>query len=112
MVKQGGAGSGRHKTVGDAIDAWNDKARAKMHPRKETNPKGAPHDKWSDCVHKVGRRGGPYNPYAVCGASVHRTGECNQAKLPFQEVYEAQFRKECATGSGSPGQALTRAGVK
>lgn len=40
--------------------------------KREAAPKGAPHGKWSDCVHKVGAKGGPYNPYAVCGASVHR----------------------------------------
>lgn len=78
---------------------------------KETNPKGAPHDKWADCVGDVAKRGGPFNPYAVCGASVHRD-ECESGKFPFQEVYEHKNKKEALTGSGSPGQALSRAGVK
>lgn len=39
LFREGGHGSGRHKTVDDAIDAYNAKARAKMHPpKKESFP--------------------------------------------------------------------------
>ena len=70
----------------------------------ESAPKGAPYDKWSDCVHKVGDRGGPYNPYAVCGASVHRTGECESTcgEFPFQWGFTPKKGQEAVTGSGMP----------
>ena len=77
---------------------------------KEAAPKGAPYDKWSNCVHKVGDHGGPYNPYAVCGASVKRTEcECGKddGKFPHQEVFEKHHEESIAATSAP---ALTRAG--
>ena len=78
--------------------------------KKETNPKGAPHQTWADCVQDVKKKGGPYNPYAVCGASVHRN-ECegNCADLPGQSAFTKK-KKEAISGSSMP--QLGRAGVQ
>lgn len=77
-------------------------------PFKEAAPKGAPYQKWSDCVHDVAKKGGAYNPYAVCGASVKR--EACGRKMPGQSAFECESNKESLSSSGAT--QLTRAGVK
>jgi hypothetical protein len=85
---EGGTGSGPHKTVDDAVDAYNAKARAKMHPKKQSMR----------------------NPFVQCGEADHET--CGNHMIPFQNVYMLKPKSQAATTSGAPGNSLTRAGVK
>jgi hypothetical protein len=43
---------------------------AKSRQCGEAAPKDVDYDKWADCVHDVAAKGGDYNQYAVCGASL------------------------------------------
>ena len=89
MVSQGGPGSGPHKGVDAAIDAYNTKVRAKMHPKKE-------------CDHT----GTMINPYAKCS---NDSSACAHEAMPFQNVFNKKYQEAMGAATGAP---LLRAGVK
>jgi len=60
---------------------------------------------------KCGHGGKILNAYSKCSASV-KPSECAGKSLPFQSAFKRKKSAQAATTSGSPGQALTRAGVK
>ncbi len=71
-------------------------------------PKTKHSDDWSSCVHKVAKKGGPFNPYAVCTSSLDH--QC-EAEFPCVAMFRKAIKnKESVASTAMP--QLTRGGVK